>query len=170
MTWELCSGGIFSRLTTFVISGKIFLVYPKPSMILLYGACDRTLLLAMGHWSSVLHRHRWIWPCVPKISGQFTMNLFGDCDWWRYSGGKWNLTRITFPLVSQDTLKVWKNAIYHWKALWNLYRECKINFWNFQLLASFRGHFWKNCVFQNGRNMHEMGAMPTYFVFILHGT
>ena len=26
------------------------------SMILLYGACNRTLLLAMGHWSSVLHR------------------------------------------------------------------------------------------------------------------
>ena len=44
------------------------------SMILLYGACDRTLLLAMGHWSSVLHRHRWIWPCVPEIWGHLTMN------------------------------------------------------------------------------------------------
>ena len=34
------------------------IVSEASSMILLYGACDRTLLLAMGHWSSVLHRHR----------------------------------------------------------------------------------------------------------------
>ena len=54
-----CSGGIFSCLITFVISGKIFLVYPKPHPWYYFMGLAIGLYYLL--WVIGLQYYRWIW-------------------------------------------------------------------------------------------------------------
>ena len=74
------------------------------------------------------------------------------------------------PFVSQQLLKISKPAIYHCKSLQNCYQECKKFFDFFHFYEIFRANFEKVVFLKNGHGRHQMGAMPTHFVFIFHKT
>ena len=88
----------------------------------------------------------------------------------KYTGGHISRHRqffsFTFWSVQPKTLRVWKQMIYHWKALLNCNKKCKKNFWIFQNLLVFRAFFEKSVFWENGRGRHQMGTTLIHYTSI----